>query len=224
MPPLLDRVLWFLPTSLRMRAAWEVRALRNPMHYVADFRWRWNEEEFFATGRDDVDRFLAGAGWGDTSGRRLVEVGCGLGRMSRHFAQRYAHVTAIDISAAMIRRARRLNASAPNIDFRVGNGRDLSGIPDASHDDAVSYVVFQHIPEASVVHGYAAELLRVLRPGGRFRFQARNDDAHGEADTYRGTSIDVGEMRATITRAGGRLDVVTGEGTQYCFFQGVREA
>lgn len=222
MASLIDRVLWFLPTSLRMKAAWEVRALRNPMHYVADFRWRWNEEEFFATGRDDVDRFLSEAGWSDTSGRRLVEVGCGLGRMSRHFAARYAHVTALDISSAMVRRARRLNAGHPNIEFVVGTGSDLSGIPDASHDDAVSYVVFQHIPDPEVVHRYAGELVRVLRRGGRFRFQARNDAAHGEADTYRGTSIDVGEMRATLERAGGVLRRVTGEGTQYCYFEGTR--
>lgn len=223
MPSLIDRVFWFLPTSLRMKAAWEVRAMRNPMHYVADFRWRWSEAEFFATGRDDVDRFLAEAGWTDTAGRRLVEVGCGLGRMSRHFAGRYAHVTAIDISAAMIRRARRLNAASTNIAFLVGSGSDLAGIPDASHDDAVSYVVFQHIPDPRVVHSYASELVRVLRPGGRFRFQARNDAAHGAADTYRGTSIDIGEMRATLGRAGGILQRVTGEGTQYCYFEGIRE-
>ena len=115
-----------------MKWAWERRARRNALHFIADYKDEWDDPaEFFQTGRDDVERFLGATDWGDTSGAALLEIGCGVGRMSRHLAARFASVDALDISATMIAKARDLNAGVPNLRFHVGNGCDLRAFPDA---------------------------------------------------------------------------------------------
>lgn len=201
-----------------MKLAWEWRARRNPMHYVADGQPGWDPDQFFATGRDDVDKWLRESEWGDTSGASLLEIGCGLGRMTRHLAPRFARVTGVDISAEMIRRARELNAHVPNAEFRVVSGVDLREFPDASFDFAMSYIVMQHMPSAEVVLACVGEALRVLKPGGTLRFQARNDFIFARPDTYDGASVSVDAVRALAKERGRELRRVEGEGTHYCYF------
>ncbi len=43
-----------------MKADWDRRGRENAMHYVADFEETWSgrEEEFFVTGKDDVEKCL----------------------------------------------------------------------------------------------------------------------------------------------------------------------
>lgn len=212
---IMDRVT---PVGARMKRDWEARARENAMHYVADFKPHWDDpEEFFRTGLDDTERFLAEAGWSATDGLRLLEIGCGVGRMTRHLAERFAHVTAIDISPTMIAEARRLNGHIANAEFREGSGTDLAGLPDASFDRVMSYIVFQHIPDSAVILGYIREALRVMKPDGEFRFQARNDMAHRVTDTYNGAGISLDAVRAIAEERGLRVHRVSGEGTHYCY-------
>lgn len=209
----------WLPVRLYMKVAWERRARRNAMHYVADFRPEWDDEAaFFQTGLDDTEKLLAAAQWGDTSGGRLLEIGCGVGRMTRHLAARFAEVDGIDISPTMIRRAKELNAAVPNARFHEGNGVDLSTFHDATFDFALSYIVFQHIPDEQAILGYVREALRVLKPGGRFLFQARTDRVHGSTDTYNGASIACADVERIAAEAGFHVERVEGEGTHYTYF------
>ena len=203
-----------------MRLAWEWRARRNALHYVADFREEWDDlDAFFATGRDDAEAFLAGAGWTATERSSLLEIGCGVGRMSRHLAARFGSVLGVDVSPTMVREARRLNPEIANLEFRECSGVDLRGIPDASFDFAMSYIVFQHVPEEEVVLDYLREALRVLKPGGRFRFQARNDFKHLVSGTYHGASLRIPVVRAVARSCGRELLSVDGEGTAMCYFE-----
>jgi ubiquinone/menaquinone biosynthesis C-methylase UbiE len=214
------RIQSLFPVRLWMRLAWEWRARRNALHYVADFRDRWDDlDAFFETGRDDAEAFLAAAGWTGTEKATLLEIGCGVGRMSRHLATRFASVTGVDVSPTMVREARRLNSDIPNLGFSECSGVDLRGIPDAAFDYAMSYIVFQHVPEEEVVLGYLRETLRVLKPGGRFRFQARNDFKHLVSGTYHGASVRVPVVRAVARSCGRDLLSVEGEGTAMCYFE-----
>lgn len=190
------------------------------MHYIADHREEWrNTDEFFDTGRTDVERFLAGVDWGDTSGASLLEIGCGLGRMTRFFAPHFASITGVDISHEMVRGAKALNAELPNLHFEACSGTDLRKFADASFDFVISYIVFQHLPRPEIVHGYIREGIRVLKPAGRFRFQARNDFAESRMDTYDGASVRVEDVREIAERRGRKLLHVSGEGQQGCFFE-----
>jgi len=203
-----------------MKYAWERRARRNAMHYIADFRLAWqNHEEFFLTGEDDVERFLAPTGWTNLQSASLLEIGCGVGRMTRHLASRFRNVTAIDVAASMIEQAKSLNPELKNVTFEVGSGVDLAQFPDGSFDYIISYIVFQHIPRVEIIYNYIRESLRVLKPGGRFRFQARNCPPGAYADTYTGAAIDLNEVRRIAEAAGWRVLSVSGQGELFCFVE-----
>src|SRR5437016_574445 len=59
-----------------------------------------------------VDRALLDL-TGDVAGRRILDLACGHGRFSRELARRGAAVLGIDISAALLAKARAAESAAP---------------------------------------------------------------------------------------------------------------
>lgn len=162
--------------AAKMRQEWDRRSRKNAYHYIASGRAEWPEDEFFLSGerdvRDFLDPYLSDAQV-VPSDKRMLEIGCGVGRMTFALAKRFGTVEAIDISGEMIKRAKELQArlGIGNVHFQVGNGKDLSAYPDEVMDFVFSYIVFQHIPGISIILNYVREIGRVLKRGGLFRFQ-----------------------------------------------------
>jgi SAM-dependent methyltransferase len=158
----------------RMREHWRAFAREDAMYYVATNRSDWSPEDFYSVGRELVDDVLTWAGE-DLGRERMVEIGCGAGRLLVHFAREFDRVEGFDIAAEMIELAR---AHMPdNVELTVSSGADLKPLADASVDFAFSNQVFQHIPDPQVVAGYLVETARVLRPGARavLHFDARRE-------------------------------------------------
>jgi SAM-dependent methyltransferase len=131
------------------------------------------EEEFFASGARDVADVLS---WGERHGlprrnRTALDFGCGVGRLSRALAPRFERVLALDISCAMLDRARRMNAELGNVDFRLNESRQLEQVESRSIDLVLSLIVLQHVSDSSIARGYLAELARVLAEGGLLAVQ-----------------------------------------------------
>lgn len=163
-----------LNTADLMRQDWDERARKDAFHYIASWREDWTPESFFQSGEEDYRHLVAGvferAGW-DPHGKTMLELGCGAGRMTRSFAQRFAHVYAFDISTEMLGHAKTLFPEALGVEWILGNGADLSGLGDETVDFAFSYIVLQHMPEPAFGLRYIQEMLRVLKPGGLLLFQ-----------------------------------------------------
>lgn len=115
-----------------------------------------------------------------TSGR-LLDVGCGPGRLTRAIALRRpgVAVTGLDISAAMIRQAER-GPHLPNLELRQGSPASLGSADE--FDFAVSVLSFHHweepVEELTGIH-------RALRPGGRLWIfepdpEAESADIHAD--------------------------------------------
>lgn len=162
-----------------MQQDWDDRGRKNPFFYIASWRNDWDEEAFFGSGEQDYGRMVAGPlarrGF-SPEGKSMVELGCGVGRMTRAFARRFGKVTACDISPEMLIRARELCQTEENIVWSQGSGIDLSCIASNSTDFVFSYLVLQHMPKQEMVHRYVGEMLRVLRHGGLCLFQFNASD------------------------------------------------
>jgi SAM-dependent methyltransferase len=105
------------------------------------------------------------------AGRRLLEVGCGIGTDLARFAGGGAHVTGIDLSQTAIDLAAK-NFAALGLtgDLRVADGEALP-FADASFDVVYGHGVLQYAvrPERLI-----AEAHRVLVPGGQAIFMVYN--------------------------------------------------
>ena len=98
-----------------------------------------------------------------TSADNVLDVACGPGLVVRAFAGVAAQVTGIDVTPAMITRARELVGALSNVGLDTG---DVSALPYGDHEFSVvvSRYAFHHFPDPRAV---LAEMKRVCRPGGR---------------------------------------------------------
>jgi SAM-dependent methyltransferase len=133
---------------------------------------RWDAEEFFAWGRDEVDHVLMHLRSLEIDLRfgKALDFGCGPGRLSQALAIHFAEVHGIDIAPSMIRVANNYNRYRDRCRYHVNDSDDLSLFPQESFDFVYSNITLQHM-EPRYAKGYLAEFLRLLRPGGVLVFQ-----------------------------------------------------
>lgn len=208
----------------RMRRDWNRRAQDNALHFVNNSRENWDEEGFFATGEEnlrdqvanDMDRICQGR---DPAGMRVLEIGCGVGRMTRALAGVFGEVHGVDVSEEMVRRARQFLRDVPNAHVHWNSGIDLRVLGSRKFDFAYSFIVFQHVPSLAVIDGYVGEVSRLLRRGSLFKFQVQGYEGLGASrlgrDTWLGASVSETEAAAMAARHGFVLQESAGAGTQY---------
>jgi SAM-dependent methyltransferase len=119
-------------TTGDMGRFWDARA-RGDAFYFVDNTGTYRDadvERFWAEGRRNLDTLLGVLGAEVTSSDVVLDVGCGVGRLTRVLAQRAAHVHAIDVSAEMLQRARELNAHLTNVSNDPSLHRPRAGVVD----------------------------------------------------------------------------------------------
>lgn len=223
-----------------MERFWDARA-REDAFYFVDNRQAYRESEseaFWARGEEELDMLLGALGVSVAPHDVVVDVGCGVGRLTRVLAARAREVWAIDVSEEMLARARRLHRDLEGVHWVHGDGVSLAGIPSTVADACVSHVVFQHIPAPEVTLAYVREMGRVLRPGGWAAFQVSNDPAvhrrhqggplararalvrkgpRGQSDpAWLGSAVDLDDLRRAARDGGMAVERVEWAGTQFC--------
>jgi ubiquinone/menaquinone biosynthesis C-methylase UbiE len=99
----------------------------------------------------------------DGAGRKLLEVGCGIGVDSIQLAKRGFEVTAVDLTPNALEVAGQFAAHrAVDVDFRLGNAEGLD-FADSTFDVVYSFGVLHHTPD---IESSISEVHRVLKPGG----------------------------------------------------------
>jgi ubiquinone/menaquinone biosynthesis C-methylase UbiE len=209
----------------RMREDWDQRAVEDAQRYVYTRDAETDVAGFDESGLANYDQLirpylpllLDGRPAGEC---RVLEIGCGAGRMTRWLSAHFGAVDALDVSVEMLKRAAAALVGVSNVTFVEGTGIDLSGCPDSAFDLVFSYIVFQHIPSAAVVESYVREAARVLKPGACFKFQVNGDRspaylAHAR-DTWQGETFSREQVGAMLRAAGLEWIASEGENTQYC--------
>lgn len=206
----------------RMRRDWDQRARENARHFVSTDRTDWTDEDFFASGeRAIAEDILTNTGdiyqGMDPARMRVLEIGCGAGRLTRALAGLFGEVHAVDVSGEMVARARAALQDRPNVILYQNNGCDLAVVPPLSFDFAYSSHVFQHIPSRQVIDTYVREVHRLLRPGALFKFQVEGNLSRDGPpdDTWHGVSFDQKKATAMAQRCGFEHRYSYGEGQHY---------
>ncbi len=216
-----------------MRRDWDRRAQENARHYVATGQKEWTDEEFFAAGeqemQDQIFNDLGNICQGrDPKTLKVLEIGCGAGRVTRPLARFFGEVYAVDISRNMVRQARRSVAEFPNAHIFRNNGRDLQAVRrrwwhrfgiggKLEIDFAFSCLVFQHIPSRTVIESYVSEVNRLLKAGGLFKFQVQGytEEEPDLDDSWIGHAFSPEDARKLAEDNGFELRFDWGAGSQY---------
>ena len=118
--------------------------------------------------------------------RRLLELGAGQGRDTLFFAERGFEVEALDYAACGVAEIERKAAEgglAGRVHASVHDLREPLPFAAASFDACYSHMLFCMALTAAELEALAAEVRRVLRPGGLHVYTARNthdpDYGHG---------------------------------------------
>jgi ubiquinone/menaquinone biosynthesis C-methylase UbiE len=159
-------------SAAEVEAAWQDSRLANVLYHdweAANYDQKWSisfDQRCIDYARDRFTHIAGSTGWpyGDA-----LELGCGTGFFLLNLMQAgvatRGHLT--DVSAGMVAAAER-NAAALGlpVEGRVADAERLP-YPDDSFDLVVGHAVLHHIPDVELA---LREVLRVLRPGGRFVF------------------------------------------------------
>ena len=177
-----------MPDELeRLRRVWNELGADDPLWAILsspDKRGgRWDSAEFFAKGETEIAHIESFCAPLQRPGKRALalDFGCGVGRLTRALATRYAQVVGVDISPSMLEQARALNAQFPNVRFVENAASRLEFLADGSVDFIYSVFTLHHIP-APLQRAYVGEFARVLAPDGVAVFQI----ASGYSRDWRG--------------------------------------
>lgn len=226
MSELYDKKQELADWSHDMKRDWDERARHDAKWFIYPRDFLLSDEQFDETGACEVKRLLCDdldllANGRDPSTLSLLELGCGIGRMTKHLAQIFGNVQAVDVSGEMIRQARERLADSSHVQFYETNGIDLSGLADESVDLVFSAFVLQHVPSAEVIASLLRDAYRVLRVGGAIKFQTNSlitfDFEEMEKDTWMGASFPEAMIRSFAEEVGAQLICMDGAGSQYCW-------
>lgn len=210
------------PTLEKMRRDWDERARENARFYVNTERTDWTDDDFFASGRrtlaeeilTDMTNICQGK---EPSRMRVLEIGCGAGRVTRALAGLFGEVHGVDVSGEMVALAREALKDMSHARVYQNNGMDLSIVPVTDFDFAFSTIVFQHIPSREVIENYVREVHRLLKPGALFKFQVQGDASIQTEpdDTWLGAAFSDEDAVAMAERCGFEPRYRHGAGGQY---------
>lgn len=131
----------------------------------------------------------------------VADVGAGTGFMTAGLAALVEKVHLVDGSTAMLDVARKNLAQFDNLEFHEADGLSLP-LSDNSQDAVFANMYLHHCPEPSAA---IAEMVRVLRPGGRLLITDMDTHTHEwlkteMADVWLGFARD--EVRTWFEKAG----------------------
>jgi predicted TPR repeat methyltransferase len=159
--------------------------------------------------------------------RRVLEIGCGAGYLTRMLAPHADHIVGLDISQTAIERARSLSTSQTQVDFRVANIMEYKPQVDGPWDlvvftETICYLGWLY-PFFDVAW-LAVQLFEATRSGGRLMLANSMDESEDWLlrpwiiRTYRDLFVNVGytiesEKIHTATKRGVEFEVLM---TLYC--------
>ncbi|XP_077977019.1 uncharacterized protein LOC144432630 [Glandiceps talaboti] len=105
----------------------------------------------------------------DLGGKRILELGAGIGRLTGSFAERAAHVTAVDFMEIFVDKNKEVNGHYKNVDFLLADVTKLQ-FPAQSFDIVLSSWMFMYLTDDEILQ-FAKNTLSWLTDDGFMFFK-----------------------------------------------------
>lgn len=146
--------------------------------YAERFAHELDHKPFDRRILDELAARLAGRG-------RVCDLGCGPGHIARYLCAQGVDAFGVDLSPGMVEVARRLH---PSLRFEVADMRALP-LPDGSLAGVVAFYSLIHLQRAEVP-AVAAEIARILMPGGILLASVHGGEGELHADEFLGAPVE----------------------------------
>lgn len=140
---------------------WDERSKRDGLHAV--FTTRWSDNECLAV--DTMQKELIFSFLPDLQDCCVLDLGCGIGRITSSLGEKAKNVVGVDISHHMLKRACLETRFESPISF-VQASAAFMPFQDATFDVIVASYVLQHILDETSFSNSLREISRALKPGG----------------------------------------------------------
>jgi len=165
--------------SNRLTAAYEQRKGIPANRYSL-----WNPATLYLAQQREVDvlAHLKKAGLDNLGDKKILDVGCGAGGELLNFVRYGAiqtNLSGVDILPDRVERAKK---SLPAADIACVNAAEGLPWPDSTFDIVSQFTVFTSILEQKIKEQVAAEMRRVLKPGGMLLWYDFLYDSPGNRD------------------------------------------
>jgi ubiquinone/menaquinone biosynthesis C-methylase UbiE len=150
--------------SEKMKQDWNQRALHHARFWIATENYE-TEEVFAQSGQDTAQALLKAVRGLYRPSWKVLDIGCGIGRVLKPLAKHFHALVGIDVSPTMIAQSKAWLSEISNIATFETSGMGLQEFEDESFNLVYSYVAFQHMPRP-VFEQYLGEINRVLTPEG----------------------------------------------------------
>lgn len=158
----------------KQKNLWNSLAKDNPMYYIASYKGKnITEKEFDESGRRDYERYISND-YLINNKESIIEIGCGIGRMTKYMAKDFKEVVGFDVSGEMIKQGNKRLMDYPNVVLMETDGETLPMENDRA-TFVFSYLVFQHMKTKEMIEKNCREVYRVLKKGGLFKVLIRAD-------------------------------------------------
>lgn len=175
----------------KQKDLWNKLAQSNSKYYINSNKGKGiTEQEFWESGEQEFRTHI----WNDDllkPCQTMLDIGCGIGRITQFMRTMANLVIGTDISGEMIKQAKK---RFPDITFIETDGYTLP-LEDNSVDVAFSYLVFQHMKDREMVESNLKEVQRILKPTGIFKVRIRTDYVKHMSHWWAGVNYSEAEIR-----------------------------
>jgi SAM-dependent methyltransferase len=166
---------------------------RVAQHYADEYFTELARKPFDRELLDGFARSMLGEG-------QVCEIGCGPGQIARYLKDRGVNMLGLDLSAEMVKCARRLN---PDIPFVYGDMLTLD-LPENSLGGIVSFYAIIHLKRAQMTPALK-EMRRALKPGGRLLISFHGGEGELHRDEWYGLPVSIDVTLMTNAEMSGYL-------------------